>query len=206
MVSMARSSLSVILVLAAVVCCCQAAYPYIPTVYPLFKQCDSRWGQNLMGGNNTDYDTICIQGCAMSSLSMALHGRGYTLSAGPFPSVPINPASLNAWLQNNDGYTCIDGNCNNLVLDAPDGIAPGDIRFIAEDEKPGVDEMQAWVDFQNPLVIAHVRENSHFVLVVGYDLEQPNTFYVNDPYYNNTSYMYDEMSDLLTYLIRMDRN
>jgi hypothetical protein len=30
---------------------CLAADPNIPFVYPLYKQCDPRWGNDLMGGS-----------------------------------------------------------------------------------------------------------------------------------------------------------
>ena len=52
-----------------------------------------------MGGNDTSYDTICIQGCAMSSVSMMLNGKGYNIDGQE-----INPGTLNEWLRTNHGY------------------------------------------------------------------------------------------------------
>lgn len=43
--------------------------PVIPFQYPLYKQCDSRWGNQLM-----QTETICSVGCLMSSTSMAIAG------------------------------------------------------------------------------------------------------------------------------------
>ena len=41
--------------------------------YPMYKQCDSRWGNQKLG---TSAKTICDAGCAMSSVAMALGGIG----------------------------------------------------------------------------------------------------------------------------------
>lgn len=37
-------------------------HPVIPRVYPLYKQCNSSWGDDVM-----EHDTICQVGCLMSS-------------------------------------------------------------------------------------------------------------------------------------------
>ena len=42
-------------------------------VAPLYKQCDARWGSNIIGSGP---DTICRVGCLMSSVAMALTDRG----------------------------------------------------------------------------------------------------------------------------------
>jgi hypothetical protein len=60
--------------------------------------------------------------------------------------------------------------------------------------------------------IAHVNNRSHFVLLTGvvaaYEaLEstrtqpQPSTFYVNDPYFNQTTYTYDSIADIISYTV-----
>src|SRR5688572_9811135 len=79
------------------------ATPIIPHQYPLYMQCDPRWANNFMGGNSTPFDTVCAQGCAMSSLAMALNGRNYTMPNGSAPT----PGTLNNWLRYNNGYHCI---------------------------------------------------------------------------------------------------
>eukprot|EP01092_Planopodium_desertum_P010348 TRINITY_DN4582_c0_g1_i2.p1 TRINITY_DN4582_c0_g1~~TRINITY_DN4582_c0_g1_i2.p1 ORF type:complete len:113 (-),score=18.45 TRINITY_DN4582_c0_g1_i2:233-571(-) len=105
-----------------------------------------------MGGNNPEYDTVCDQGCAMSSLSMALNGKGYNISGQT-----SNPGALNAWLKQNGGYTCIDGDCNNLVLASPQKLgSPGQIVFLSEAQKPDPVTMSKYVLQQNPIMLAHV--------------------------------------------------
>src|SRR5689334_13092825 len=43
-------------------------------------QCNASWGNNPMGTNGPgERSTICGEGCAMSSLSMALAGLGATI-------------------------------------------------------------------------------------------------------------------------------
>jgi hypothetical protein len=63
--------------------------------YPLYSQCDSRWGGHQLG---TSSKTICQAGCLMSSASMALAGTGHS----------YNPDTLNNWLKANGGY--VSGN------------------------------------------------------------------------------------------------
>ena len=63
--------------------------------YPLFKQCDSRWGSHQLG---TSSATICSAGCAMSSVAMGLAGVGKN----------YNPGTLNDWLKGHGGYVSGD--------------------------------------------------------------------------------------------------
>eukprot|EP01100_Stratorugosa_tubuloviscum_P015061 TRINITY_DN8454_c0_g1_i1.p1 TRINITY_DN8454_c0_g1~~TRINITY_DN8454_c0_g1_i1.p1 ORF type:complete len:223 (+),score=74.03 TRINITY_DN8454_c0_g1_i1:48-671(+) len=172
--------------------------PFIPFVYPTYLQCDPTWSNDTMGGKNPNYDTICIQGCAMTSLAMALSGKGYLI---PLTYQNVTPATLNVWLQNNNGYVCINNNCNNLVLDSPERFAPGHITFISEAQKPDLNTLLKWIAESNPVAIAHVRKNSHFVLLVGYDLINPTRIFVNDPYYKTPIYEYDDISDIILYKI-----
>jgi len=49
--------------------------------YPLYTQCNASWGGDPMGTNGPgERSTICGEGCAMSSLSMALAGLGITIN------------------------------------------------------------------------------------------------------------------------------
>ncbi len=65
--------------------------------------------------------------------------------------------TLNKWLRYDNGYTCIDGDCDNLVLNAPERLAPrGRIIFISEKDKPSGHLMRKMIDHQNPMAIAHV--------------------------------------------------
>lgn len=94
-----------------------AAFPSnatIPFDYPLYKQCDSRWGNHMMVTK-----TICQVGCLMSSVSMALHGHNITIEGKE-----SNPDTLNHWLRLHQGY---DGG-NDLEEEVVPKINPG-IQF-----------------------------------------------------------------------------
>ena len=54
----------------------------------------------------------------------------------------ITPASFNTWLENNKGYLCLAGDCNNLRLDAP-GELTSQVKLIGEAAKPALADMQA---------------------------------------------------------------
>ena len=63
-------------------------------MYPLYKQCDSKWGNDTM-----QVKTLCDVGCLESSVSMAL--RGWRVAVD---DKPANPGTLNQWLRENSGY------------------------------------------------------------------------------------------------------
>lgn len=68
--------------------------------FPIYKQCDSRWGSHHIG---TSSKTICQVGCLMSSVSMVLKGFGKKLDGQE-----STPDSLNEWLKKNGGYASGD--------------------------------------------------------------------------------------------------
>lgn len=159
-------------------------------------QCDPRWGTNPMGTPGPgERSTICGEGCAMSSVSMALAGLGVTIGGAG-----ADPATLNAWLEANKGYVCIDGDCNNLVLSAPTGL---DARFtlVGEQPAPPMADIQAGLTRGDTVYIAHVRNRTHFVLLTGFDASSPDSFTVNDPFYSVSSYPYGNISDIIVYHI-----
>lgn len=176
---------SIISVLSAAVVFCGAlnaavASPEQKIVYPLFRQCDPAWGSNEMGVNGPgERATICKEGCAMSSLSMALAGLGVSVEGKP-----ANPGTVNAWLETHNGYTCAAGDCNNLVLSAPQRLTPV-LKLVGEIEKPPVEEIRANLTAQAQVFIAHVHDRTHFVLLTGWS-EEAQAFTVNDPFYNTT--------------------
>lgn len=69
------------------------ASPFIPYAYPLYKQCDPSWGNNLM-----ITETICSVGCLMSSTSMAIGRNNVTIA-----NATSNPGTLNAFLRAHGG-------------------------------------------------------------------------------------------------------
>ena len=183
----------------------QAAPPH----FPLFKQCDTRWGSDEMGvpgAGPGERDTVCHQGCAMSSLSMALSGLGIQIDGQE-----TNPGSLNRWLAANDGYACVGGDCNNLVLDAGLQLSRGHVQLIGEwggsccggtAAKPSPDTIRSGLSSSSDghlVFIAHVRNGTHFVLVTGAGVG--DNFAVNDPGFSATTYAYADMSDIIVYTV-----
>ena len=177
-------------------------------VYPLYKQCNPQWATDKMGlancsvstcpGANFGRDTVCSEGCAMSCISMALATYGYTLSGKP-----SNPGTLNAWLVDNEGYSCVDGNCNNLNLPQVEKIdIYGGITYVGEIFPPVLTRsyiVKALEEGQ--VVLGHVRNKTHFVLLNGV-LDGGNSYTVMDPFYNSTTYSYENISDVIVYVMK----
>lgn len=176
-------------------------------VYPLFKQCYPAWAEDKMGLVNCSVntcpgaafgrDTVCNEGCAMSCISMALNSYGYIVD-GKSP----NPGTMNAWLVNNQGYLCLDGNCNNLALEQVQKIdVYGRIKFIGEIFRPNLTQSYLVKALSSDMVvIGHVRNRTHFVLLNGSE-DGGNTFTVMDPFYNSTVYSYDDINDAIVYIM-----
>ena len=136
--------------------------------YPLYKQCDSRWGSEKLG---TSANTICSAGCLMSSCSMALAGTGHN----------YNPSTLNKWLTSNGGYASGDlliwGAINKLGL--------------TFEGKVGNSQIKAKLD-QGKVVILNVHNGGHWVLAYSYS---GDTINVNDPGYSTSSYSLSQIVD-----------
>jgi hypothetical protein len=136
--------------------------------YPMFKQCDSRWGNNQLG---TSSDTICSAGCLMSSAAMGLAGTGHG----------YNPATLNTWLTNNGGYIDGDGfvwaSINRLGLTFEGRISNGQIMGKLDAGK---------------VVMVNVHGGGHWVLAYGHS---GDSLLVNDPGYSTTSYPLSQVID-----------
>ena len=86
-----------------------------PAGYPLFKQCDPAWGDDIMVTK-----TICSVGCLMSSVSDGLAGWNISIPDGD-AAVDANPGTLNTWLQKNDGYD----DSNDLIEEVRDSTCTG---------------------------------------------------------------------------------
>jgi len=172
-----------------------------PTKFPLYKQCGSSWSEDLMGGASEcaacgrQPSTVCEEGCAMTCVSMALAGKDVRIGGEG-----TNPGNLNAWLRNSSGYICLGGDCNNLQLNAPDHLSSSNVNisFLSENQKPDVPTLQEWI-VSDLVCIAHVRNKTHFVLLTGWDTSDPSTFTVNDPGFDQDTYTWDEMADILLY-------
>ena len=130
--------------------------------FPLYKQCDSRWGSQALGTGGGR--TICQAGCLISSAAMALSGIGQN----------YNPETLNNWLINNGGYW----NGNLFIWRSIDSLGLSFDGFISNSAiKSSLDS--------NKIVIINVRNGGHYVLATGYS---GDTIFVEDPGYWTHSY------------------
>jgi len=162
---------------------------------PRFLQCDPKWGNDQMGVKGPgEQATICREGCAMTSLTMALNGLGLYIN-----DTQLDPGVMNSWLQANDGYTCAGGDCNNLVLDAPERIPGSPLVFLGEKEKPSMEVLTEYANSDREVILAHVRNSSHFVYVRPSDQGSKGVFNVLDPNFNVSTYEYDDISDIIHY-------
>jgi hypothetical protein len=165
-----------------------------PYEYPSFLQCDKRWGADIMNGSIS----ICESGCAMTSLAMYFQGSGIDVP----PHQTLDPRSFNAWLRKNEGYVCdrkYKKFCADLNLPKMKYL---DKKIIYNGEKnpPGQNSMIEALMNQSGLLL-HVRNKTHFVLLTGYDDENADIFYVNDPASFSTTYLYADVSDIIMYQI-----
>jgi len=150
----------------------------------LYKQCDSRWANYRLG---TSDQTICDAGCAMSSVAMSLATKDEKING----SLP-NPATLNDWLIRNGGYVGGD----ELVWNSVTKLGP--MHMVSYTSDLSITQMRDYINKCQPLIV-NVRDGTHWVLVIGYDTKSPNTFYVNDPGFNNESYDKSGMSHFVAY-------
>jgi len=139
--------------------------------YPLFKQCDGRWGGNALGSSS-----VCRIGCLMSSVSMALNGLGKSVN-GQSP----NPGTLNSFLRSNGGYQ------GSLFIWG--SVSRFGLRYIGQ---PSSKAEIAKHICANNVVILNVNRGGHWVLATGVSADR-STFYVNDPGYNRSSYSAGEV-------------
>lgn len=134
--------------------------------YPLYKQCDSKWGSEQLG---TSSNTICKAGCLMSSVSMALAGigKGY------------NPGTLNTWLKHNGGYVSGD-------LFVWGAVSHLGLSYVGKVSNSNIASNLA----ANHIVILNVHNGGHWVLATSMS---GSTIHVNDPGYSTTSYTLSEI-------------
>ena len=128
--------------------------------YPLFKQCDYRWGNDVM-----DSETICYAGCLMTSITMALNGRGKS---------SMNPGQMNYWLRSNNGYT-------DDLFEWYSVYSLG-LRYVGF--TTDIQTIIEWV-CSGKVVVLNVRGGKHWVLAKSYS---NGMFQVNDPGYNSNFY------------------
>ena len=168
--------------------------------YPLFMQCDPKWANNSMGVNgNGERSTICGEGCAMSCLSMVIAGCNIEINGSP-----STPATLNSFLEANNGYICDAGDCNNLVLNASEKVDPR-IVLIGESPLPPYEFVANAIATGEVAFLAHRRICdsggcfSHFVLLT--EAIGNGNFSILDPYYPPKPINVDSILDVIMYNI-----
>jgi hypothetical protein len=120
---------------------------------PSFAQADSRWGKDRLASTP---NTLAAEGCAVTSAAMVLAGYGMNL----------DPGRLNAFLNQNGGYT----ERGWIYWEAAAEYEPGKARHAYED-LPSY-RLIDWNLLKGNPVIVRVRppgRGTHFVLVVGKD-------------------------------------
>ncbi len=130
--------------------------------YPMFKQCDPRWGGEQLG---TSSGTICSAGSLVSSVAMSLAGTGLS----------SDPLSLNAYLKAiAGGY--INGDTLNWFA-----INPMGLTF---EDKIQNNQIKHYLDL-GKVIFCNVRNGKHWVLAYGWT---DDSILVNDPNYDLQSY------------------
>lgn len=165
----------------------------VPFEYPLYKQCDPRWGKDVIVST-----TVCAVGCLMSSTSMAIGGNHIAIAGKS-----ANPGSLNSWLKANGGYT----SGNDLIESVVPKVDPRHISWPADAMHPTnnipVTHIVEYLKQGRP-VIANVMKGRHFVLITGWEASEElqanvrgadlysaiDTLYVNDPGFDRNTYSY----------------
>ena len=156
------------------------AFAAIPRPYPLFKQCDARWGNDTI-----ETTTICAVGCLMSSTAMALGGHGIGVAGAP-----ADPGTLNAWLRTHGGYdSSNDFNEGALPPLDPQHIGWSDAGGMHRTNDVALPAVRALLGAGAP-VIANVDKGRHFVLVIGWSDADDDLLLVNDPGFDRGNYSY----------------
>ena len=150
-----------------------------------------------MGVNgNGERATICLEGCAITCVAMSLAGLNLTIN----DSVS-NPGTLNTWLIDNDGYQCMDGDCNNLKIPMIDNLTQG--VYEVNDNNGNawtMKDIRRGLDAQDMVFIAHNPSLEHFVLATNASWED-DIFSVLDPYFDATTYELSETDGFIAYNI-----
>ena len=139
--------------------------------------------------------TICAVGCLMSSTAMGIAGKGILIDIPQ--NISSDPKTFNTWLKANDGYSD-----NNLIETQVPLINPERIFWLDDafhkTNDLSYDTVRSYLD-AGRVVIGNVNNGGHFVLLTGYNLDDMDTLYVNDPGYSKESYSYK--NDIVGYRI-----
>ncbi len=148
--------------------------------YDLYRQCDSRWGNDKYGPLSSTV-TICQSGGFLSSLAMLLDDCDQDLYG-----FDVNPGTLNQWLRNNNGYTG-SGSSITLYVDATDKLSNG-VKYDAFTQNTAT--MQYYMDKGDAAILC-LDAGVRCVLGYGYSGQ---TFFVMDPLQSRTSVRASEVT------------
>lgn len=88
-----------------------AQYPTEYTCPSQFSQCDANWGGLHFGIEGVGSKTICEAGDKLTAIAMVMDGCKVKVDSGQ-----TNPATLNAWLQKNNGYERKEDDSSEIIL------------------------------------------------------------------------------------------
>lgn len=145
---------------------------------PLFKQCDPRWGDDVI-----ETTTVCKVGCLMSSIASALAGHGILVDGES-----TDPGTLNAWLRNNGGYDKNNDLEEAVVpkLNARVSWTCGWCGAFRNATAFNISEIAQQLELGH-VIIANVDAGRHFVVVTGYNVSE-DTVFVNDSGFSRNCY------------------
>jgi hypothetical protein len=133
-----------------------------PREYPLFKQCDSRWGSDKLGSSST----VCKVGCLITSVAMALNGLGKRIDG----NIP-DPKNFNQFLMTNGGYQ------GNLFLWY--SVSKFGFQFVGMPTDVNVIKKYVCDKY---VVSINIDRGGHWVLAIGINAD--GSFQILDPGFN----------------------
>lgn len=130
----------------------------------------------------------------MTSIAMAL--MTYEISVD---TSGTNPSNLNRWLTSHHGYADDDLIRWNSVCWLTNSRGQRMCLYEYVTSLP-IETLQKYIDLGMPVII-NINHGTHWVLVVAYDQLNPDTLYVNDPYFDVDSYSYATVLKFVVYEI-----
>jgi len=127
--------------------------------YPLYKQCDGRWGSDHLGRDIT----ICKVGCLITSVAMAFKGLNKQIN-----NQDVTPKNFNTFLRNNNGYS------GNLYMWS--SVSRFGFRYLGQPRD--INQIKNHI-CSNNIVTLNVDRGGHWVLAIG--VNNDGTIQILDP-------------------------
>jgi len=115
--------------------------------YPLFKQCDGRWGADRLGSSST----ICAVGCLITTVAMAMNGLGKRIDGQV-----VTPKNFNQFLLRNGGYS------GNLFIWG--SVSRYGFRYLGQPTAIATIKTHICA---NKIVALNIDRGGHWVLAIG---------------------------------------